>query len=87
MHYLFEYCQVKGVDNTAKARFIQFLTGKETGAKRIKNTTIYKKVAKPLSTNDKTLNADLSYVRGHFEDLGLNEIAKMITNEISKSNR
>jgi hypothetical protein len=85
MHYLFEYCQVKNVDNTSKARFIQFLTGKEAGASMIKNTTIYKKVAKPFSTDNKTLNTDLQYIRKHFEDLGLNEIAKMITNEISKS--
>lgn len=85
MHYLFEYCQIKNVDNTAKARFVQFMTGKETGAKSISNTTIYKRVIKPLSTDNKTLKADLQYIRKYFEDLGLNEIAKMITNEISKS--
>jgi hypothetical protein len=87
IHYLLEYCQVKNVDNTTKARFIQFLTGKETGAKDIKNTTIYKRVAKPFSTDNKTLNADLAYIRGYFEKMGLSEIAKMITNEISQSEK
>lgn len=84
IHYLLEYCQIKNVDNTAKARFVQFLTGKETGAKDIKNTTIYKRVAKPLGNDNKTLMADLAFVRGHFESLGLFEISKMITNEMSK---
>lgn len=85
IYYLLEYCQVANIDNTAKARFIQFLTGKETGAKTISNTTIYKKVAKPFSTNNKTLNADLSFIRKYFEDLGLHSIAATITKEISKS--
>ncbi len=85
VHYLLEYCKVKNVDKTVKARFIQFLTGKETGAKKIQNTTIYKKVSNPFSLDNSTLNADLQFIRKYFEDLGLNEIAKMITNEISKS--
>lgn len=85
IHYLFEICQVKNVDNTAKARFIQFLTGKQTDAKSIKNTSIYKRVLNPFSTDNKTLNSDLQYIRKYFEDLGLTEISKMITNEISKS--
>jgi hypothetical protein len=85
VHYLLEYCKVRNVDNTVKARFIQFLTGKETGASHIKNTTIYKRVAKPLGNDNKTLNADLNFIRTYFESLGLSEIAKMITNEISKS--
>ncbi len=87
VHYLLEYCQVKNIDNTVKARFVQFLTGKEAGAKDIKNTTIYKRVSKPFSTDNKTLNTDLAFVRGYFESLGLSEIAKMITNEISQSEK
>jgi hypothetical protein len=85
IHYLLEYCKVPNIDNTAKARFIQFLTGRESGASNIKDTTIYKKVRKPLSTDNRTLNADLGFIRKYFEDLGLSEIAKAITNEISKS--
>lgn len=85
IHYLLEYCKVPNIDNTAKARFIQFLTGRESGASNIKDTTIYKKVRKPFSTDNKTLNEDLNFIRKYFEDLGLSEIAKAITNEISKS--
>lgn len=83
IHYLLEYRQVRNIDNTAKARFVQFLTGKETGAKDIRNTTIYKKVSKPLSRDNNTLAQDLTFVRKYFEDLGLSEVARMITNEIS----
>ena len=85
IHYLLEYSKIKNIDNSVKARFIQFLTGREPGASDIKNTTIYKKVRNPLSKDDKTLAKDLNYIRKHFEDLGLTEIAKMITNEISKN--
>jgi hypothetical protein len=85
IHYLLEHCRIPSVDNTAKARFIQFLTGRESGASNIKNTTIYKKVSKPFSIDNKTLNADLDFIRKHFEDLGLSEIALKITKEISKT--
>ena len=83
VHYIMEFLQVKNVDATEKARFIQFLTGKETGAKAIQNTNIYKKIKSPLSTDEKTLLEDLQFVRIYFEKLGLTEIAKAITNEIS----
>lgn len=83
LHYIFEYCQINNVDNTAKARFIQFLTGKETGAKTIKNTTIYKRVRSPFSEDDKSLIADLQYIRKYFEDLGFSKIAEAITKEIN----
>ncbi|RYD54579.1 MAG: hypothetical protein EOP56_18820, partial [Sphingobacteriales bacterium] len=75
IHYLFDYCNVANVDNTAKARFTQFLTGKETGAKTIKNTTIYKKFRNPFSSDNRTLMDDLKFIRVYFEELGLNEIA------------
>ena len=83
MHYLFDYCKIKNVDNTVKARFIQFLTGKQLNAKKIQNTEIYKKVCSPFSQNDNSTSNDLQFIRKYFEDLGLSEIAKAITNEIS----
>lgn len=85
IHYLLEHCDIKNVDKTAKARFVQLLTGRELGAKAIQNTTIYKKVSNPFSTDNKTLNADLQFIRTYFENLGLNDISQSITNEISKS--
>lgn len=75
IHYLLKYCQVKNVDNTEKARFIQFLTGKSYD-------NIYKKVQSPLNGSDKHIAEDLKYIRTYFERLGLKEIVKMVSNEI-----
>lgn len=83
VHYLLDYCDVRGIDSTAKARFIQFLTGKEIGAANIKNTTIYKRVRSPFVKNDKKLVEDLQFIRKYFEELGLKEIAESITKEIN----
>ncbi|MFM7023097.1 MAG: hypothetical protein ACKOXB_08975 [Flavobacteriales bacterium] len=67
---------------TEKARFIQFLTGREWGTK-IKDTNIYKKVKSPLSKKDKALTVDLQFIRDHFEKLGLTEIVKKVAKEIT----
>jgi hypothetical protein len=75
MHYLFKYCQVKNVDDTEKARFIHFLTGKNLD-------NIYKKVQSPLGGANKYVAEDLKFVRTYFERLGLKEIVKMINNEL-----
>ena len=75
-HYILKYCQVKNVDNTEKARFIQFLTGKNYD-------NIYKRVQSPLSGTDKYITEDLKFVRVYFEKLGMKEVVKMITNELS----
>jgi len=78
IHYLLKYCQVKNVDNKEKARFIQFLTGKNLD-------NIYKRVQSPLNGNDRYINEDLKYVRGYFDRLGMKEIVKMINNELDQS--
>lgn len=79
MHYLFEYLQVRNVDQTQKARFIAFLTGKNT-----KN--IYDAIRNPLSTrNQEFRKRDLQAIRPLFEGLGLTEIVKMINNELEKA--
>lgn len=78
LHYLLEYRQVKGIDQTHKARFIEFLTGKN-----YKN--IYDLVRSPLATKQgKFRRADLQFVRTYFENLGLTEIVKMINNQLEK---
>lgn len=82
IHYLLKYTNVQNIDATEKARFVQFLTGKETGTKKISDTTIYKKINSPLSKDNKTLLADLQYIRTYFENLGLMDIVNMINNEI-----
>jgi hypothetical protein len=78
VHYLLKYCQVKNIDMTEKARFIQFLTGKNYD-------NIYKRVQSPLNGNDRHMSEDLKFVRGYFERLGMKEIAKMISNELDQS--
>jgi len=76
VHYLLKFANVKNVDKTEIARFIQFLTGKNFD-------NIYKKLQSPFKLNDKSLREDLRFVRDYFERLGLFEIVKMINNEIS----
>lgn len=76
VHYLLKYVNVRNVDKTEIARFIQFLTGKNLD-------NIYKKLQNPFKVNDKALNEDLRFVRNYFERLNLTEIVKMINNEIS----
>jgi len=75
VHYLLKYANVKNVDKTEIARFIQFLTGKNLD-------NIYKKLQNPFKVNDKALKEDLRFVRDYFERLNLPEIVKMINNEI-----
>lgn len=82
MHFLFEHCNVNNVDTTDKARFIQFLTGREINAKSIANTNIYKKLKSPFPASDKALTIDLQFIRNYFEKLGLIEIVNKINKEI-----
>jgi hypothetical protein len=77
VHYLLEFCQVRGVDQTHKAKFAEFLTGKN-----YKN--IYDLVRNPLTTKTGSFRRnDLKFIRPFFEDLGLVGIVKMIDNELS----
>lgn len=81
MHYLFKFLQVKDIDRTVKANFVEFLTGKN-------NKNIYDALSNPLSTKNGSFRMDdLIYVRKHFENLGLNEIVKMISNEIDTESK
>jgi hypothetical protein len=82
VHYLLKHLNVNNIDHTAKARFVQFLTNKETGAKEIKNTRIYKYICSPLKKDEKSLIADLQFIRVYFENLGLTNIVEEINKEI-----
>lgn len=76
--YLLEYCQVKEVDKTQIARFIEFLTGKNYD-------NIYKAVRSPLASKVGNFRReDLQFIRHFFENLGLVEIVKMINNQLDK---
>lgn len=75
MYYLFEFLKVENIDRTIKARFIEFLTCKNYDS-------IYDKLEKPFKDNPTTARKDLQYVRQHFENLGLMDIARMISNDM-----
>jgi hypothetical protein len=75
IHYLMKYCQVKDVDQTAIARFIYFLTSKHHG-------NIYKLVRNPLKGTLLKNNEDLKFIRKYFEELEMEEVVKMINNEM-----
>ena len=75
----------KGVNKSEIAKFVMFLTGKETGVKNINDTTIYKKVCKPLSGNEVASDLDLSYIRPFFEKLELMNIVSIINKELGQS--
>jgi hypothetical protein len=76
IHYLLKYSNVKNVDKTEIARFIQFLTDKNFD-------NIYKKLQNPFKLNNKSLKEDLRFIRDYFERLGVLEVVKMINNEIN----
>ncbi|MBI5541235.1 MAG: hypothetical protein HY951_14310 [Bacteroidia bacterium] len=76
VHYLLKYENVKNVDKTEIARFIQFLTGKNFD-------NIYKKLQNPFKVNDKSVKDDLRFIRLYFEKMGMEEVVKMINNEIA----
>ncbi|MBI5539063.1 MAG: hypothetical protein HY951_03325 [Bacteroidia bacterium] len=76
VHYLLQYYNVKNVDKTEIARFIQFLTGKNLD-------NIYKKIQNPFKVNDKSVKDDLRFVREYFEKMGMAEVVKMINSELN----
>ncbi len=67
------------IDRTVKARFIEFLTGKNYDS-------IYKSLSNPHkgldSNNPQNAQKDMEYVKSHFEKLGLQNIVDKITNDM-----
>ena len=68
------------IDRTVKARFIEFLTGKNYDS-------IYKTLSNLLkgldSNNPQNAIKDMEYIKSHFENLGLKTIVQKITNDMS----
>lgn len=87
IHFLLKECMINNPidDPTPTARFVQFLTKRETGAARIQDTSLYKRVQKPMKLNDTELIKDLQYIRPFFENLGLARIVAQIEAEINRS--
>ena len=71
MHLLLDSLVENTYDRTALARFVQFFSGKETGAKSITNTGIYAYSKAPFQTSKTELIKALETIRPHFQDLGL----------------
>lgn len=83
IHYLLDTQDTyTKADKTEIARFIQFITGKETGTKKIADTNIYKKLKKPLDKTDKGVDSDLRFIREYFEKLNLQSVVDKINREI-----
>jgi len=82
VHYLLKAASFEDTDKSEKARFIQFITGKEQDTAKIKDTYLYKIVTNPFPMSDKQLNKDLQFIRTFFENLGLNGIVDQINKEI-----
>lgn len=77
-HYIFEYCKVGNVDQSKKAEFIHFITGKN-------KKNIYDLVRSPLATKTKEFRKeDLQFIRTYFEDLKMEGIIRLINNELDK---
>jgi hypothetical protein len=80
LHFIFEQLQVRSheIDRTVKAKFVEFLTGKN-----YKN--IYDALENPFISKDKKFRfEDLQFIRKYFEDIGLNEIVKAINNQLER---
>ena len=75
IHFLMKYIHVRDADKSEIARFVQFLTGKNYD-------NIYKKVLSPYSHSTKTFKQDLRFVREYFEKLNLQELVRMVNNEM-----
>lgn len=82
MHLLLDSLVENTYDRTALARFVQFFSGKETGAKSITNTGIYAYSKAPFQTSKPELIKALETIRPYFKDLGLsrslNELEKRL---------
>ncbi len=77
MNYLLRFAKANG-HNTDKARFISFLTGYSENTIAQKFSTLHKKEDADFTAYEK----DMNIIRKYFEKLGLNEIVKMIDNDL-----
>lgn len=90
LYYLFNELGLdwNAVNKTDLARFTQFLTGKQMGAKSIRNTSIYK-IWKSLFRDDndskrkeKWNRQDLELVKAKFQSIGFHALVKKIQGDL-----
>lgn len=85
-YYFFKYSGIEPRVNTdiaPIAKFLHLITGKEFS--NIQSSDFYKKLSKaPNHVSDKSLIDDLNHIKPLFQKVELNEIVKMIDNEIDQ---
>ncbi len=85
-YYFFKYSGIEPRVNTdiaPIAKFLHLITGKEFS--NTQNSDFYKKLSKaPNHISDKSLIDDLNHIKPLFQKVELNEIVKMIDNEIDQ---
>jgi hypothetical protein len=85
-YYFFKYSGIEPRVNTdiaPIAKFLHLITGKEFS--NTQSSDFYKKLLKaPNHISDKTLISDLNHIKPLFQRVELNEIVKMIDNEIDQ---
>lgn len=85
-YYFFKYSGIELRRNTniaPIAKFLHLITGKEFS--NTQNSDFYKKLSKaPNHIVDRSLIDDLNYIKPLFQKVQLNEIVKMIDNEIDQ---
>jgi hypothetical protein len=82
-YYFYEYCKLKTIviDKTTLAKFIHLVVDKEFTTTT--NSDIYNKLSKaPNFGGDKKLIENLEIIKPLFEKVKLDEIVKMINNEL-----
>ena len=88
LHFLLKQCSINPVDKPSEvARFVQFLTGRELGTRRIQDTTLYKSVKSPFRLNDDKAIEDFRFIRTYFEAMNLPGIVAEIDKEIRLSEK
>jgi hypothetical protein len=80
MQIIFKALDIRNIDNSAKARVIEFLTGKNS-----KN--IYDMVCKPLAESDIDIQKDYEMVKSVLEELGDNQIITLVNEEMRKNTK
>ena len=81
IHYLLKFVKAKD-NNTKKAGFASFLTGYSENTLRQSWSNIHRKG----DEKNTSWESDMRIVRGHFEELGLSEVVKLIDSDLKSQN-
>ena len=87
IHFMLDAINGLDRDKTELARYIQFLTGKEPGAKKITDTRIYAVVKKLFDSTPVALEKDLEIVKAYFTSLGMDTLVNRVNLKINENKR